>query len=71
MERMDILREEDQATTSAELKLLLRRRTLLNPGRTDFEAGTTTAAVLFATQASEAVVPVRFKLTTSLIDDVE
>jgi len=31
------------ATTSAELKLLRRRRTLLSNGRSDLEPGTTTA----------------------------
>lgn len=61
-----------QATTSAELKLLRLRRTLLSPGRVDLDAGTTTAAVLVATQASELRVPLRLKLftfTTSLSDD--
>lgn len=61
-----------QATTSAELKLLRLRRTLLSPGRVDFDAGTTTAAVLFATQASELRVPLRLKpftVATSLSDD--
>jgi len=42
------------ATTSAALKLLLRRRTLLNPGLSDLDPGTTTALALFVIHASEA-----------------
>lgn len=42
------------ATTSAELKLLRRRRTLLNPGLSDLDPGTTTALALFVIQASDA-----------------
>lgn len=41
------------ATTSAALKLLRRRRTLLNPGRSDLVAGMTTALALFVIHASE------------------
>ena len=37
------MRNQPYATTSAALKLLRRRRTLLNSGRSDFEPGTTTA----------------------------
>jgi hypothetical protein len=57
-----------QAITSAELKLLRLRRTFLNPGRPDF--GTTTAATLFATQASDVAVAVRLRFATSLNEDV-
>jgi hypothetical protein len=42
------------ATTSAELKLLRRRRTLLKPGLSDLDPGTTTALGLFVIHASEA-----------------
>ena len=45
------------ATTSAELKLLLRRRTFRSPGRADLFAGTTTAAVLFVIHASDDDMP--------------
>lgn len=63
--------ESDHATTSAELKLLRLRRTLLSPGRADFVAGTTTADALFVIQASD-VVPARLTVAfaTSLKDDV-
>lgn len=59
------------ATTSAELKLLRLRLTLLNPGRADFVAGTTTADALFVIHASDAV-PARLTVAfaTSLKDDV-
>lgn len=59
------------AITSAELKLLRLRLTLLSPGRADFVAGITTADVLFLIHASD-VVPARFTvaLATSLNDDV-
>jgi len=57
-----------QAITSAELKLLRLRRTFLSPGRPDF--GTTTAATLFATQASGVVVAVRLTFATSLNEEV-
>ena len=57
-----------QATTSAELKLLRLRRTFLRPGRPDF--GTTTAATLFATQASGVAVAGRLRFATSLNEDV-
>jgi len=43
------------ATTSAELKLLRRRRTLLSPGLSDLDPGTTIALGLFVIHASEAV----------------
>lgn len=42
------------ATTSAALKLLRRRRTLLSPGLSDLDPGTTTALALFVIHASEA-----------------
>ncbi len=42
------------ATTSAELKLLRRRRTLRRPGRSDLEAGVTPEEALFATQVPDA-----------------
>jgi len=42
------------ATTSAELKLLRRRRTFLSPGLSDLDPGTTTALALFVIHASEA-----------------
>jgi len=61
-------RSHRQAITSAELKLLRLRRTFLSPGRPDF--GTTTAATLFATQASEVAVAVRLRFATSLNEDV-
>lgn len=62
---------EVQATTSAELKLLRLRLTLLSPGRADFVAGTTTAEAFVVIQASEAAPP-RLRvaaLATSLSDD--
>jgi len=59
-----------QAITSAELKLLRLRRTLLRPGRPDFEVGATTAATLFATHASGVVVAVRLSVTASLNEGV-
>ena len=41
------------ATTSAALKLLRLRRMLRRPGRSDFDAGTTTDDALFATQVPD------------------
>ena len=43
------------ATTSAELKLLLLRRTLRRFGRSNFVPGTTTAAALFVIQVPTAL----------------
>jgi len=63
-------RDYHQAITSAELKLLRLRRTLLRPGRPDFEVGTTTAATLFATHASDVAVAVRLRLAASLNEEV-
>jgi len=62
--------EWHHATTSAELKLLRLRLTLLSPGRADFVAGTITADGLLVSHASD-VLPVRFTVVfaTSLNDD--
>ena len=59
------------AITSAELKLLRLRLTLLSPGRPDLVAGTMTTDALFVIHASD-VVPTRLTaaLATSLNDDV-
>ena len=43
------------ATTSAELKLLRLRLTLLSPGRSDLVAGNTTTDALFVIHASDVV----------------
>ena len=59
-----------QAMTSAELKLLRLRRTLLRPGRPDFAVGTTTAATLFATHASGVAVAVRLRFATLLNEEL-
>jgi hypothetical protein len=47
-------RKQYHATTSAELKLLRRRRTFLRPGLSDLDPGTTTALALFVIHASDA-----------------
>jgi hypothetical protein len=68
MQRND---EKPYATTSAELKLLRRRLTLLSPGRADLVAGTTTALAFVVIQASP--VPGRFNVAavaTSLKEEM-